>query len=97
MKAQEKKKKKNLLIRIAVIAFGIYLLYSLIATQANIINKREELDSLRREYNEHLIRNEELQKTLDSYGTDSFIEQQARSFGYAAADEHFYIDISGSH
>lgn len=98
LKAQETKKKgKDLFIRIAVIAFGIYLLYSLIATQANIMDKKQELDTLRKEYNEHLIRNEELQKTLDSYGTDSFIEQQARDYGYASPDEFFYIDISGSH
>ena len=44
-----------------------------------------------------LIENEELQKTLDSYGTDECIERQARSkLGYAYADEHFYIDVSGT-
>lgn len=97
MKEAVHRKKKNLLLRIAVIAFGVYLLYSLIATQANISEKKAELDSLRKEYSEKLIQNEELQKTLDSYGTDEFIESQARSkLGYAYADEHFYIDVSGT-
>lgn len=97
MKAKEQKRKKNLLLRVAVIAFGVYLLYSMIATQANISEKKAELDTLRQEYSEMLIRNEELQKTLDSYGTDEFIEEQARSkLGYAYPDEHFYIDVSGT-
>ena len=97
MKAKETKKNKNLLLRIAVIAFGVYLLYSMIATQANIAEKKAELYSLRQQYSEKLIRNEELQKTLDSYGTDEFIEEQARSkLGYAYPDEHFYIDVSGT-
>jgi len=69
----------------------------MIATQANIVQKKNELSSLRQEYSEMLIRNEELQKTLDSYGTDEFIEEQARNkLGYAYPDEHFYIDVSGT-
>ena len=94
---EPKKREKNLILRLILLAFGIYLLYSLIATQASIMEKKAELEDLKQQYNEHLIRNEELQKTLDSYGTDSFIEQQARSYGYASSDEFFYIDVSGTH
>ena len=98
MKATEQKKpKKGLFLKIAAIAFAVYLLYSLISIQANISKKQTELDALRQEYTEMLIRNEELQKTLDSYGTDEFIEEQAREkLGYAYPDEHFYIDVSGT-
>ena len=92
MKEAAQKRKKNIILRIAVIALGVYLLYSLIATQA-----KSTLDIRKQEYSEKLIQNEELQKTLDSYGTDEFIERQARSkLGYAYADEHFYIDVSGT-
>lgn len=95
--AEHKKPKKGLFLKIAAIALGVYLLYSLISIQANISEKQTELDSLRQEYTEMLIRNEELQKTLDSYGTDEFIEEQAREkLGYAYPDEHFYIDVSGT-
>ena len=98
MKASEQKKtKKGNFLRIAVIAFAVYILYSLISMQAEINGKRKELDELRQEYTESLIRNEELQKTLDSYGTDEFIEEQAREkLGYAYPEEHFYIDVSGT-
>ena len=88
--------KKNVLLRIAAIVLGMYLIYSLISTQTKINEKKNELNSLREEYSEMLIKNEELQKTLDSYGTDEFIEEQARKFGYADAEEHFYVDISGT-
>ena len=88
---------KAIFIRIAVIAFAVYLLYSLIATQAQINKKNSELDTKKHEYTESLIRNEELQKTLDSYGTDAFFEEQAREIlGYAYPEEHFYIDVSGT-
>lgn len=98
MKATEQKKPKNgVFLKIAAIAFAVYLLYSLISMQAEISKKQNELDSLRQEYTESLIRNEELQKTRDSYGTDAFIEEQAREkLGYAYPEEHFYIDISGT-
>ena len=97
MATEQKKPKKAIFLRIAAIAFGIYVLYSLISTQAAINRKNTELNQLRQEYTENLIRNEELQKTLDSYGTDEFIEEQAREkLGYAYPDEHFYIDVSGT-
>ena len=93
MKEAVQKKKKNLIFRIAVIVLGMYLLYSLIATQAKISEMKATLDTRKQEYSEKLIQNE----TLDSYGTDEFIERQARSkLGYAYADEHFYIDVSGT-
>lgn len=98
LKATEQKKTKpNLFLRVAAIAFVVYLLISLISTQANINAKKDELDEVRQQYTESLIRNEELQKTLDSYGTDEFIEEQAREkLGYAYPEEHFYIDVSGT-
>lgn len=98
MKATEQKKTKSgIFFKAVVAAFTVYLLYSLIAIQANINKKQNELDSLRQQYTESLIRNEELQKTRDSYGTDEFIEEQAREkLGYAYPEEHFYIDISGT-
>lgn len=94
---EQKKPKQSVFLKVAVIAFAVYLLVSLISTQANINAKKNELDEVRREYTESLIRNEELQKTLDSYGTDEFIEEQAREkLGYAYPEEHFYIDVSGT-
>ena len=98
MRAPEQKKpKKGIFLRIAAVAFAVYLLYSLISMQADINGKQNELEELRQQYTESLIRNEELQKTLDSYGTDEFVEEQAREkLGYAYPEEHFYIDVSGT-
>ena len=89
--------KKNFLVRIIIVVFGIFLMYSLIKTQSKINEKREQLDELKKEVDEIRIENEELQKTIDSYGTDEFIEEQAREIlNYADSIEHFYIDASGS-
>ncbi len=73
------------------------MLYAMISMQTSISNKKTELDDAMQEYTEALIRNEELQRTVDSYGTDEFIEEQARDkLGYAYPEEHFYIDVSGT-
>ena len=98
MKATEQKKpKKGFFLKVAAIVFAAYLLISLISMQSSINKKKNELNDLRQQYTESLIRNEELQKTLDSYGTDEFIEEQAREkLGYAYPEEHFYIDVSGT-
>lgn len=73
------------------------MLYAMISMQTSISNKKNELDDAMQEYTEALIRNEELQRTVDSYGTDEFIEEQARDkLGYAYPEEHFYIDVSGT-
>lgn len=95
--AEQKKTNKGFFLKIAAVAFAVYLLFSLISMQADINEKKNELDAVRQQYTESLIRNEELQKTLDSYGTDEFIEEQAREkLGYAYPEEHFYIDVSGT-
>ena len=89
--------KKNYLLRIVIVVFGVFLLYSLIKTQNKIDEKREQLNELKQEIDQTRIENEELQKTIDSYGTDEFIEEQARDIlNYADSNEHFYIDVSGS-
>ncbi len=95
-KAKEKKN-RSLFLRLAVIAFGVYILYALVSFQVDITKKREELETAKEEYNRQQIENEELQRTLDTYGTNDFIESMARDkLGYAYSDEHFYVDVSGT-
>ena len=98
MRATEQKKPKNgVFLKVMAIAVAVYILYFMISNQAKISDKNAELNTKKQEYTESLIRNEELQKTLDSYGTDEFIEEQAREkLGYAHPEEHFYVDVSGT-
>lgn len=91
------KNKKSLIIRVILIAFAAYLLYSVVSFQVDIARKRETLEELRKQCDEKTIINEELQHTLDLHGSSEFVEQMARDkLGYAYADEHFYVDISGT-
>ncbi len=93
----KEKKNKSLFLRLAVIAFGVYILYALVSFQVDITKKRAELAAVKEEYNRQQIENEELQRTLDTYGTNDFIESMARDkLGYAYSDEHFYVDVSGT-
>ncbi len=80
-----------------MIAFGVYILYALVSFQVDNTKKRAELEAAKEEYNRQQIENEELQRTLDTYGTNDFIESMARDkLGYAYSDEHFYVDVSGT-
>jgi len=93
----KEKKNRSLFLRLAVIAFGVYILYALVSFQVDITKKRAELEAAKEEYNRQQIENEELQRTLDTYGTNDFIESMARDkLGYAYSDEHFYVDVSGT-
>jgi len=93
----KQKVQKNFLIRVALIAFGAYLAYSLVSFQVDIARKRATLNEIKQQYDEQTIENEELQRTLDTYGTNEFVERMAREkLGYAYSDEHFYVDISGT-
>jgi len=63
----------------------------------DIARKRATLNEIKQQYDEQTIENEELQRTLDTYGTNEFVERMAREkLGYAYSDEHFYVDISGT-
>lgn len=93
-----RRKKKNILLRFAVVVFAGYFLFLLISQQIEIQQKRTQLSQVKQEIELQEIKNNDIENSLDS-GTDSdaaYIEQKAREeLGYAKPGERVYINIAG--
>lgn len=88
-----KRKKKNILLRIALLAFSIYVIVMLAQLQLEIREKQKQIDSLnasittQRKVNENLTRQTE--------NLEQYLEQQAREQGWALPGEIVLIEIPG--
>ncbi len=80
--------------RVVVIAFIGYVLFTLIALQVSIVQKRREVASLQNEVAQQEIKNEETKKTLDESDQEELIRRFAENQGYAYQGEKIFIDES---
>lgn len=80
----------------SVIAIGFigYVLFTLIAFQVEIVQKRREVESLQSQIAEQEIINEEIKKTLDESDQEELIRRFAENQGYAYQGEKIFIDES---
>lgn len=83
-------------MRLGAIFLVAYLAVTLVASQVDIMVKRQQLD----EVNESVVRqqteNTELQRLIASGDETAYIERIAHDkLGYAAPGERVFIDISG--
>ncbi len=92
------RRKRNILLRIAVFAFAVYFLTLLVGQQAQIKKKQQELASVRQEIRVQEIKNEDL-KGAASGGKDAnsdYIERAAREgLDFAKPGERVYVNIAG--
>lgn len=95
--AKPKKRKKNLLARLCVLAFTVYVAFVLVDLQVEISQRRQELVDIQAKIEDQRIDNKELERIL-AMGTDEeYIEQIAREkLGFAYPDETVLVDASGS-
>lgn len=95
---KKEKTKKGIIIRIAVVAFVLYMCVVMINQQADIKQKEAELDSLNSQISVQDIENEQLREVLnsDQEQTQEYIEKIAREeLGLSNPGERVYIGISG--
>ena len=92
-------KKRNfvaLALRAGLVAVLVYLTIMLIATQVDIVAKRQQLEHITQQTTLQAANNLELRRTLESGNEDAYIERVAREkLGYALPDERVFIDMSG--
>lgn len=89
-----KKKKRNLLLRIALLIFAVYVMVTLIQLQLEISAKQsgdKGIDELSSEIAELQRQNEDLQNKLDH--PDRYLEEQAREQGYVHPGDDVYKEI----
>lgn len=88
--------KSSLLIRVALLIFAIYTLYSMITLQSELISSRAELKLKQEEIAQRQISNRELEDLLSNGTQKELIERAARDkLNYVYANEEIYEDISG--
>ncbi|GAA6396067.1 FtsB family cell division protein [Solibaculum mannosilyticum] len=91
-----KKKRKSILLRIAVFALAVYLVGSLVNLQLQISAKENELDDVNEQNREVTLKNEELSALLNSGEDSEYIERMAREMGYVYPDEQVIVAVNGN-
>ena len=88
-----KKKKKSIFLRIALLAFSVYVVVTLVQLQLEIRDRREELSTKASEIGRQRRVNEDLENK--NQNTDEALDQQARENGKARPGEQIYQEIPG--
>lgn len=91
-----KKRRKNLLLRLAVFSFVVYIAAMLINQQIQIGHKKAEIATLNTQYQAQLSKNAEMQREL-AENNDQYMESVARdTLGYAQPNERIYVNVPGN-
>lgn len=76
MKAGKKRKKKSIFLRIALLAFSVYVIVMLVQLQLEIGQRQQQIDSYAAAIEKQKKLNEDIQEKSDNY--EKYLEQQAR-------------------
>ena len=90
-----KKKKKSIFLRIALLAFSVYVIVMLIQLQLQINESERDIDGYDQKIAAYVRMNEDLQNKSDNY--EKYQEQQARKQGLTRPEESYGIGREGRH
>ncbi len=93
-----KRRKRSIILRIALLAFAVYIVASIVNQQIQIGQKKQELSMVSQQLNAQNLKNEELKTALETGTTDSdeFIERKAREeLNYVKPNERVFVNIAG--
>ena len=85
------KRRKSVILRVAIVAFAVYVVVSMVQFQLQLNNAQERLDKLNAQTAAQLEQNEVLQDQIDN--SDAYKEQQARKQGMARPGETILVEI----
>ena len=88
-----KKKKKSIFLRIALLAFSVYVIVMLIQLQLQINESERDIDGYDQKIAAYVRMNEDLQNKSDNY--EKYQEQQARKKGLTKPNETIIIEVPG--
>lgn len=83
-----KKKKKNIVLRIAFAAFAVYVVVQVVSLQIQLRAKQQELEMLEAAAHRQELVNEALQEKVENHET--YLEEEARNQGYSLPGEQIY-------
>ncbi len=89
--AKSAKRRKSIILRVAVVAFTVYVVVSMVQLQLQLSSAQERLDKL----NEQTAAQEEINAVLQDQidNSDAYKEQQARKQGMAKPGETILVEI----
>ncbi len=90
----EKRKKKSIFLRIALLAFSVYVIIMLVQLQRELGQRQQDLNTLEQTLKNQQALNEDLKNKTENYET--YLDQQARDQGYSRPGESIYKEIPGS-
>ena len=86
-----KKKKKSIFLRVALLAFSVYVLVSLVQLQMDIQKRQQQLDDINEQIRVQTSLNEDVQNKTDHY--ERYLEEKSREQGMARPGETIYKEI----
>ena len=91
---KSRRKKKNILRRVAVVAFSIYVIVTLVQLRMEINRiETDQIDVLKDKISEQKRANENLERQTENL--EEYLEQQAREQGWALPGEVILMEIPG--
>lgn len=92
-----RKKRRSVILRLALLIFSVYVLFSIGHLQMMLLDGKKELNRLQQMKTEKTQKINELVGLLENGTESDFIEKAARErLGYVFSDEKVYIDLSGN-
>ena len=88
-----KKKKKSIFLRIALLAFSLYMIITLVQLQMDIGNKQKQLDAVQ----ENILLQQQINGDVKSKleNPDEYIEQEARDQNMVKPGEIVMQEVPG--
>lgn len=94
---KETKQRKSIILRLVLLAFSAYCIYSISSYAVDLIKIKQESAEFIKQNNETQLAVDELQHMLDSEDNSEIIEHAARDkLGYVYSYEQVYTDISNN-
>ncbi|HIZ17318.1 MAG TPA: septum formation initiator family protein [Firmicutes bacterium] len=94
---KETKQRKSIILRLVLLAFSAYCIYSISSYAVDLIKIKQESAEVIKQNNETQLAVDELQHMLDSEDNSEIIEHAARDkLGYVYSYEQVYTDISNN-
>ena len=86
--AKAKKKKKNIILRVAFAAFAVYVAVQIVSLQIQLRDKKQEIDKLDADIQKQELLNEALKDKVEN--ADTYLAEGAREQGYYLPGEQIF-------
>ncbi len=93
----QKERKVSIILRLVLLIFAIYIVFSLGNLQIQLVQSKKELAAINATKEEKILKVNQMLDLLENGEEADFIERAARErLGYAFADEQVFVDLSGN-